>query len=116
MIQFAPPVRLPAKSAEALSADQRLHAVTLPLLFNKGTEMATCKWGLRLARHGVLLDGGRRLANSLCAEDLMLRFNVMKGFFGMAPSRGVGSALYDSYLARLRALGAGRVVGQDMCA
>ena len=38
------------------------------------------------------------------AEDLALRLNVMKGFFGMAPSRGVGSAAYTAYLQRLRAL------------
>ena len=37
-------------------------------------------------------------------EDLTLRLNVMKGFFGMSPSRGYGSPTYDSYLQRLRAL------------
>jgi hypothetical protein len=31
-------------------------------------------------------------------EDLTLRLNVMKGFFGMTPSRGVGSGPYTEYL------------------
>eukprot|EP00966_Prymnesium_polylepis_P118824 2746553-Prymnesium_polylepis.1 len=38
------------------------------------------------------------------AEDLALRLAVMKGFFGMVPNRGVGSARYTAYLSRLRAL------------
>ena len=34
-----------------------------------------------------------------------LRLDVMKGYLGMTPSRGVGSAAYLQYLARLSALG-----------
>eukprot|EP00966_Prymnesium_polylepis_P336652 7391684-Prymnesium_polylepis.1 len=61
---------------------------------------------------GFLWFGGNAVVNTDTwetdvggmAEDLTLRLNVMKGFFGMSPSRGVGSALYTAYLSRLRAL------------
>ena len=41
-----------------------------------------------------------------------LRLDVMKGYLGMTPSRGVGSAAYNQYLARLSALG-GRGAGNS---
>ena len=36
--------------------------------------------------------------------DETLRLQVMQGFFGMTPSTGKGTAPYEAYLARLRAM------------